>query len=451
VTVLSVLLVGYAIGLILVGQWVGRRVRETSDFFVAGRSLGTGLVFATFLAANLGAGTTVGATGQAYTDGLAAWWWDGSAGLGSLVLAFWIGPRIWREAHRLGLLTVGDFLEHHFGRGVRGLAAFIVWAGSFAILCAQLRGAGEVLERVVGLPLNAGAFLAAAGTVAYFVAGGLVSAARVNAIQVVIVLAGFSLAVPYAVGVAPSWSALAGDTSFWRGSGVGWQTLLLLGPAFFLSPGLVQKGFAASNERTLRRGVALNGLVLMAFACFPVLFGLAARALHPDLARPEMALPAIFATATPAAVGAFGLVAVLSAEVSTADAVLYMLATSGARDFYKGFLRPDASDADVLRMARLLAVTGGLIAFGLTFVFDSIIDALRFFYQLMTVTLFAPTLGGLFLPRAGRGGALAAMLMGVATFATITVVTGGAGYGWAEPHFLGLLASAATYLILAVF
>jgi SSS family solute:Na+ symporter len=51
------------------------------------------LIFATFLALNIGAGSTVGATDLAYRDGLSAWWWNGSAGLGSLVLAFWIGPQ----------------------------------------------------------------------------------------------------------------------------------------------------------------------------------------------------------------------------------------------------------------------------------------------------------------------------------------------------------------------
>ncbi len=450
-TLLSVLLLLYAVALVGLGIWAGRAVRNTSDFFVAGRSLGPGLIFATFLAANLGAGTTVGATGYAYQDGLAAWWWDGSAGIGSLVLAFWLGPIIWREAHRLGLLTVGDFLEHHFGRGVRALGAFILWMGSCFILCGQLRGAGEVLERVAGIPINIGAFLAAAATVAYFVAGGLTSAVRVNVVQVGIILVGFGLAVPFVAGGAPSWSSLAQDTSFWRGSEVGWPTLFLLGPAFFLSPGLLQKGFGAQNTDALRRGVAINGFTLMAFACLPVIFGLAARVLFPDLPRRDMAMPALFAEAVPPAVGAFALLAVLSAEISTADAVLFMLATSGARDFYKGFLRPSASDRDVLQMARLIAVVGGLIGFGLTYVFDTIGDALRFFYQIMTLTLTAPILGGLFLPRAGRGGALASILVGVATYVTIEIMTQGAGYGWAAPHLIGLAASCLTYLILAVF
>src|SRR5690348_15651726 len=103
---LLVLLVIYSLALIALGWWIGRRVRGTGDFFVGGRALGTGLVFATFLAPNIGAGSTVGATAIAYHDGLAAWWWNGSAGLGSLVLAFWVGPRIWREARALNLLTV---------------------------------------------------------------------------------------------------------------------------------------------------------------------------------------------------------------------------------------------------------------------------------------------------------------------------------------------------------
>ena len=71
---LTILLL-YAALLMAIGLWVGRRVQGSSDFFVAGRRLGPGLIFATLLAANLGAGTTVNAAGLGYRDGLSAWWW----------------------------------------------------------------------------------------------------------------------------------------------------------------------------------------------------------------------------------------------------------------------------------------------------------------------------------------------------------------------------------------
>src|SRR5262245_63801712 len=92
------ILIGYAVLMIVLGAILSRRVRTSSDFFVAGRGLNAGLLFSTLLAANIGAGSTVGATGLGYRDGLSAWWWVGSAGVGSLILAFTGGPEIWRCA-----------------------------------------------------------------------------------------------------------------------------------------------------------------------------------------------------------------------------------------------------------------------------------------------------------------------------------------------------------------
>jgi len=452
VTLLSAVFIAYALALVALGLWVGRAVRHSADFFVAGRSLGPGLLFSTFLAANVGAGATIGATGYAYTDGMAAWWWNGSAGLGSLVLAFWIGPRIWREAKRHGFLTVGDFLEHHFGRGVRTLAAALLWLGSFWILCAQLKAAAEVLARVSNLSPSIGALLVSLATAAYFVLGGLVSAARVNVVQLTVKLVGFACAAFVAADLTGGLQmASTSGLEFWRGSTVGWPTVFVLAPAFFLSPGLLQKAFGARDEHALRRGISWQAFALLIFAWLPVLLGLAARTLHPSLDRADQALPTLLSADLPKWVGGLGLAAVLSATMSAADAVLFMLSTSGARDFYQGVFRPEATDAELLRAARVVAVVAALVGYGLTFMFDSVAGPLTFFYSLMVVTLFAPILGGLYFPQAGRWAALAAMLVGVATFFATMFSTGGAGYGWASPSFLGLVTSGLTYLLLAVF
>ena len=106
---------------------MSRRINGSGSFFVADRSLGPGLVFSTFLAANIGAGSIIGASGLGYTDGISAWWWVGSAGIGSLLLAFWVGPRIWRIATQHGLYTAGDYLEHRYGSSVRAVIAMLLW------------------------------------------------------------------------------------------------------------------------------------------------------------------------------------------------------------------------------------------------------------------------------------------------------------------------------------
>ncbi|MBP6717041.1 MAG: sodium:solute symporter family protein, partial [Acidobacteria bacterium] len=143
-----IVLLGYSALLVAIGLWIGRRVKGTGDFFVAGRALGPGLIFSTMLAANIGAGSTVGATGLGYRDGLAAWWWVGSAGIGSIVLAFWIGPRIRQLAQRHDFKTVGDFLEWRYGRNVRAAVSLLVWAGSLAVPAAQLIAIAFILNVV---------------------------------------------------------------------------------------------------------------------------------------------------------------------------------------------------------------------------------------------------------------------------------------------------------------
>ena len=108
-------ILGYAALLILIGWFVGRRVRSSSGFFVAGRQMGAGLLFTTLIAANIGAGSTVGVAAIAYTSGVSAWWWIGSAGIGSMILAFCVGPKIWRIACRHNLYTLGDYLDKRYG------------------------------------------------------------------------------------------------------------------------------------------------------------------------------------------------------------------------------------------------------------------------------------------------------------------------------------------------
>lgn len=62
----------------------------------------------------------------------------------------------------------------------------------------------------------------------------------------------------------------------------------------------------------------------------------------------------------PPLVGALGLATLFSAEVNSSDAILFILSTSLSQDLYRRFVRPAASDADLLRVARWAAIAGGV-------------------------------------------------------------------------------------------
>jgi SSS family solute:Na+ symporter len=444
-----VLLVSYAAVLMGLGLWIGRRVRNTGDFFVAGRRLGPGLLFSTMLAANIGAGSTVSAAALGYADGLSAWWWIGSAGFGSIVLAWWVGPRIRRLAAEHDFRTVGDFLEQRYGPSVRATVALLLLVGALALLAAQFIGGAAILSVVAGIDRWVGCVIAGLVVTVYFTAGGLLTSAWINVVQLAVLLGGFVIVVPLALTGVGGWESVVAATSGldgywnpWQGGGSGWFYLAMLGPAFIVSPGLLQKVYGARDDRTVRIGVMANGVALLLFAAVPPLLGMMMRTLTSDLASPDLALPTLFVEALPPVVGAVGLAALFSAEISSADAILFMLSTSMSQDIYRRFVRPAATDAEVLRAARLAAITGGVLATALAVVAETIVAALGFFYTVISVSLFIPVIAGLYLRRLETPEALTAIAAGVSIGVVTQVSTGGIGVGGLTPAMLGLGAAA---------
>ena len=438
-------LLSYAVVLMGIGLWIGRRVSDAGGFFVAGRRLGPFLLFSTMLAANIGAGSTVGAAGLGYRDGLSAWWWVGSAGFGSIVLAWWIGPRIRALSEAHSLRTVGDFLEHRYGQSVRAIIAILLWIGTLAILAGQLIAIAWVLNVITNIDRWIGCIIGGVVVTVYFSAGGLLTAVWVNVLQLGVLLAGFVVVFPLTLNEIGGWGPVVAATqdiegfwNMWQGGGSGWFYLAMLGPAFVVSPGLLQKVYGARDDAAVRIGVGLNAAVLLMFAAVPPLLGMFARAAFPDLPDHDLALPTLLMESLPPLVGALGLAALFSAEVSSSDAILFMLSTSLSQDLYRRFVRPSASDVDILRVARWAAVCGGTLGTGLAIVSESIAGALSFFYTLLTVSLFVPVIAGLYLRRLSSPEALASIAGGVTLAAVVQITSAGQGIVGLTPAMFGL-------------
>src|SRR6185312_13786250 len=251
---------------------------------------------------------------------------------------------------------------------VRATIAILLWVGTLAILAGQFIGLARVLEVIVGIPKPIGCLIGGVVVATYFAAGGLMSSAVVNVVQLTVKMVGFAVALPLvlrAVGGLAGLHDRIQDPAMWNAwsnGSSGWMYVAMLMPAFIVSPGLLQKIYGAKDDRTVQIGVGLNAAALLAFAFVPPLLGLAAHALHPELANRELALPELLTHDVPFWVGALGLAAVFSAEVSAGDAILFMLATSLSKDLYKRLVNPAATDQQVLTVARLASVVGGALA-----------------------------------------------------------------------------------------
>ncbi len=420
----------YAVILVALGAYIGRRAKSASDFFVAGRNFGSGLLFTTLIAANLGAGSTVGVTALAYTHGLSAWWWIGSAGIGSMILAFIVGPKIWRIARAHNYYTLSDYLDARYSKAFSGLISLMMSVGTLALFAGQLLGIAWILEVVANVPKAQGVIAGAVVTTLYFAAGGLLSSAIVNIVEVAVILAGFVIACPYVLSYSGGFEGIQQSVSkpgyfdaFGMGSTAIIGYIVMLVPSFFISPGLIGKVFAAKDERSIKIGTAMNGLVQLVFAVIPVVIGMACFSAFPGLSRADLALPTAMKEMMPFVAACLALAGIFAAEVSTADTVLYMLAGSLVNDLYRRFINPAISDRKLLWASRITSLVCGVLGVYLALRLESIISALTIFYSLMSVSLSAPLVFGLFTRRASNTGAFLSAVCGIAV--TLYMTFGG--------------------------
>ena len=114
----------YLLGSAAIGVWSRRYVKSMSDFVVAGRSLKSHLGIATMIGTELGLVTVMFAAQKGFTGGFAAFHIAVCAGIVCLVVG-WSGFIV-VPLRRMGVMTIPEFYERRFSRGVRILGGFIL-------------------------------------------------------------------------------------------------------------------------------------------------------------------------------------------------------------------------------------------------------------------------------------------------------------------------------------
>jgi SSS family solute:Na+ symporter len=175
-----------------------------------------------------------------------------------------------------------------------------------------------------------------------------------------------------------------------------------------------------------------NAIVQFGFAFIPAVIGMCAYAMYPHLAAQDSALPTAMMKMMPTGISAIALAAVFAAEISTADTVLYMLNGSFTNDIYKTIVNPNLSEEGVLKMSRVVTFISGVVGVILALYLTSIITALTIFYTLMSVSLTAPLLFGIFSTRPTAASASVSAIAGVGLTLIIT-------YGFPAFKLFGIL------------
>ena len=107
----------YMLGTVAIGLYANRYIRNMSDYIVAGRSLKPYLAVATMIGSELGLVTVMYSAQKGFTGGFAAFHIGLIAGIVTLIIGltgFIVVP-----LRELGVMTIPEFYERRFSRGVR--------------------------------------------------------------------------------------------------------------------------------------------------------------------------------------------------------------------------------------------------------------------------------------------------------------------------------------------
>lgn len=420
---LSVLIV-YFVGLFAVGAYATRFIGDSTDFLLAGRRLGPVLATATLCATHLGGGFVLGSGEWGYRYGFTGIAYAAGVGLSLILLAFVAARRM----RRLALFTVPDYLESRYSsQWVRLLAALLSLIALIGIIGAQVWAAQGALG-ILGVDPSRAAAIATLMFIVYTAMSGLWGVTLTDAVQLAIVFVGVPLAALLALGEAggiegirlaiASQSTEIDASRYFSPFGAGYGLVLaaivptmmytLIGQDFY------QRLFAARDEATSFRAAIAAGVLLIAFALFPVITGMAARALFGPEIEAARAIPMLIDEVLPAWAAAIVIAALLGAIMSTADSLLMAGTSHVTHDIYVRLLAPGAErDArHLLRLSRIVTVVLGLIALWLALNFQAIIDMLLLSYTLYAAGVFIPVIGGMYWRRATAPGAIAAILGG---------------------------------------
>jgi SSS family solute:Na+ symporter len=424
----ALIIILYLLGILAIGAHM-RKIKRLSDFFVAGRKVGTLACTATLSATIVGGSATIGMAGLGFKMGLTGAWWILVGAAGLVILAATLGKRV----RRLAVYTLPELVGKLYDRRTRLAASSLILIAWLGVIAGQILAAGAILSTLLGWSLVASSIASTSVFIAYTFLGGQRAVVRTDVMQFALMVVGICLLVaPLAIVRAGGLAGLEanlpqGHFAFptspkMDGSSV-LSLFLLVGLTYVVGPDIYSRLFSAKDERTAKRSALLASFCLVPFALSVVLIGMYARMTAPQI-QPDQSIPTVISALLPAGLSGIATAAFLAALMSSADTLLMTTSTIAAWDIYKQHINPEASERKVLRISRGMMVIIGLSALGVALYVGEVINALLLAYAIFSSGLIIPIIAGFYGKKLGvnSNGALAGLIGGGAAAISLKIL-----------------------------
>jgi solute:Na+ symporter, SSS family len=415
----------YLLITIAIGYWASRRVKDSDDYMLAGRSLPLALSSAALFATWFGSETVFGASSEFLKGGLFAVIEDP---FGAALCLLLFGLFITRKLYAMKLLTLGDFFKVRFGKKTEIVAGLFIVPSYLGYIAAQLVAMGLIINVVTGIEIWQGVVISACVVTFYTYIGGMWAISITDFIQSILIIAGMVVLAlvlaDKAGGVSNVWNSVQPkDLQFFPKAEfndvvayiAAWS---VLGLGSIPSQDVFQRVMSSGSEKTAVRSCYVAAGLYLTIAMIPLFISLCTKVLYPaelqgdtQLALPNMVL---LHTSVPVQILFFG--SLISAIMSTTSSAMLAPAAIFSENLVKPFLKTKMSDKGFLLLTRLSVLFFSIVATVMACLRQDIYELVGEASVFSLVSIFAPMILGMYWKRATAAGAISSMFTGLATW-----------------------------------
>ena len=423
----------YILIITLIAMYCGRNDKTFKDFAIGGGKIPFFIMAGTLFSTFCGGATMVAYVGNFYSQGMIWIWIPIQVSLVGIIYYFICG-----RIFNMRQISTTDIMTRRYGENTRLLSSIVVMIAEIGMAAAMMNTFAAMTTTYVGLSRPVALGLAVVLFILTAALGGYKGVAVTDAIQGIIIFIGLSIGVLVFTKQAGGFGAIAAAAGpekmsiFSTANGCSFITILgtfvsSFGMHMALQSGYVSRINSVKTVKEARRGLLMYVIfITLAFAVFVPIIGMSANVLLKNETIGDSVIGTMLNLYMSPAVSIVYVAAIVSAVLTTANSSLLSASICITNDLYRGRIKKDASDKELLLVSRVSIVALTLLALAITQFFETIISMMFVTYTinaLIAISLFA----GLYTK---KGGSTAANLsLGLGIIAVLIWVALGSPYG----------------------
>jgi sodium/proline symporter len=436
----------YLVLMLAIGVYAYLRTKNSTDYFLGGRSLGPWPSALSAGASDMSGWLLLGLPGYAYAAGLESLWLAFGLLAGNWINWLIAAKRLRTYSITTDSITLPEYLSRRFNdesKLIQTISAFFILLFFLFYTSSGLVAGGKLFETVFGLNYSSAVIVGTVCVVSYTLFGGFLAVAWTDLVQGLLMSAAL-LIVPIAA-LQGGFGQLSSDLAdinpelltIWNDSTgtpltvISIISLVAWGLGYFGQPHILARFQATRSNKDLvsARRIAIIWTALSMFgAVMAGLVGLVYVTSHGslELADGEKIFMLLVNAIFHPVVAGILLAAILAAIMSTADSQLLVSSSALAEDFYKQVIRKEATSEEIVMVGRIAVIGISIVALVLALTPDSSVLGLVSYAWAGFGAAFGPAIVlSLYWERMNRNGALAGIVIGGVTIVIWKQLTGG--------------------------